>query len=354
MRNIRWDMHCLPNDMIEQTRAENAAACLFRSSASSPLNQTSVCSLVWEQLGKILTYEGWGIALINEVGICLNAWPFPPSGWIKHWLGIDSGEFSKRQPVPHLLPQIIHAFFQKNTNQSDCVPTKWCYQRIRTMQQLKGTGRNCCLWSFSMKNRMIALEDQTFLLPFLYRWKAHSCFITNTHIWLCTLPSQSMCISNIPSDCCNFFPMIFFFFTLCMLGKWKQRWNLVIELFFIHAVFLCKYRAVKCKLDSAAGCHRELAWRCGIPLGYYTIPHSFLSHFSCHSNQNQRLWTVLNRNRISSIWYCDTVFLQPSTCWLKPASLECGWCFKTITNSFVCFLVPEFFVPQTGSNIDLG
>lgn len=52
----------------------------------------------------------------------------------------------------------------------------------------------------------------------------------------------------------------------------------MIELFFIHAAFLCKYGAVKCKLNSADGRHRGLARRCEIPLGYHTIPHLFLSY----------------------------------------------------------------------------
>lgn len=92
----------------------------------------------------------------------------------------------------------------------------------------------------------------------------------HTHMWLCSLPSQSKCISNTPLLYCNFFHMIsfplFHFPSFCMAGKQKQRWYLVIELFFIHAVFLCKYGTVKYNPSAAAGRHREL-WRCGQTLG---------------------------------------------------------------------------------------
>lgn len=131
--------------------------------------------------------EGWGIGLISGAGICLNVWPLPPNSWIKHWLGIDSRQSSNRRPLAHLFPQWIHAVFQKNTNQSDCLPTKWCYQRMRTMQELKGTGRNCCLWFFSMKNRVKQNDcnGTSAVSPaFSFRWKTHTCFITNTHIRL--------------------------------------------------------------------------------------------------------------------------------------------------------------------------
>lgn len=151
---------------------------------------------------------------------------------------------------------------------------------------------NCCLWFFYMKKQKAKQNDYNgrsdIFSVFSFRWKSHTHSITNirTHTWLCTPPSESKCISNIPALCCNFFHMISFFhflppflsFSFCMRGKWKQRWNPVIELFFIHAAFLCKYGAVKCKLNSADGRHRGLARRCEIPLGYHTIPHLFLSH----------------------------------------------------------------------------
>ena len=77
---------------------------------------------------------------------------------------------------------------------------------------------------------MIALEDQPFSPAFRSRWKTHTCFITNTHIWLRTPPSQSKRISNIPAAFAVmsfrwFFSSLPFlpFHLFHMPGKWKQR-----------------------------------------------------------------------------------------------------------------------------------
>lgn len=58
---------------------------------------------------------------------------------------------------------------------------------------------------------MLALEDQ--FLNALSD-KRLTPVLSQTHIWLCTLPSQSKSISNIPPLCCNLFHMIFSSFSV--------------------------------------------------------------------------------------------------------------------------------------------
>lgn len=256
--------------------------------------------------------EGWGSALISEAGICLNVRPLPPTAELNAGWESTQGDPQKRDDqFPHLFPpNEFTSFFKRMQIKVTVYPpqTKWCYQRMETKQWLKGTRRNCCLWFFGMNNialsRMIALEDQPSLLYFAFRWKTRTHFITKTHTFgfaLC-LHSPSvyqtfLCFTVIsftwffyPFSSFHFLPLLFpfillFFLSACQRGNWKQRWNPLIELFLIHAVFPCKYAAVECKqVNAAAGWSRRAhVGDVGYRWDTAQSQHSFLSHFSCHS-----------------------------------------------------------------------
>ena len=137
MRNIRWDLDCLPNDMIEQTRAENAAACLLELRLAHHEIKLLCTHPSGSYLARDWHIEGRGGALISEAGICLNARTLPPNSWIKHRLGIDSRQSTNTRPLPHLFRRWIHAlgFFCRFFFFSKEYKSKWLSPNIMMLSK---------------------------------------------------------------------------------------------------------------------------------------------------------------------------------------------------------------------------
>lgn len=100
-------------------------------------------------------------------------------------------------------------------------------------------------WYFLSDERLIPVLSQTRTFGFALKLHSPSVYQTFPRFAVISFTWFSSLLSPfIPSVCMP-----------CRAGG-KQRWNPVIKLFFIHAVFPCKYEAIKCKLNSAAGRHR--------------------------------------------------------------------------------------------------
>lgn len=202
-----------------------------------------------ELLGKRL--KRWGSALISSVGIYLSVWSLPPNNWIKQWLRTWFKAIHKQKAPPHLSMIscmfffVFCFFFPKEYKPKGLSPNKIMFRGLEDEEKAVAEGN----WE-KMMLVVLSQEKQGSktewlrgkIIPFPCTvcplgYNTHTCFITNTHLALHSpsLYQTFLCFAVI---CFTWFSVLSVSFipSFYMLGKWKQRWNPVIELFLIHAV----------------------------------------------------------------------------------------------------------------------